>query len=563
MKRRLGIWGLFIGVWVALLPVLAQSECPAIVEQALAQIGDNCADLTRNSACYGFPRVLRSFSQPQPDDAFSVPRDRAELATLETIQTLPMAVQEQQFGVAVLNAQANVPESLPGQGVIFLLLGDATLTSTVSPDTATQPTAGLAVTTLGDTALYTLPTLSASIQEIVPATTNLTADGTIAGGQWVRIIKNAAIVWAARSALAANPAIDELPDVGALGRTPMQAFYFRTGIGIADCQEAEATIAIQSPENLTINLSMNGVDIEMGSLVTLTNTTLTVHRGHVRTSLGQVVTANQTLEIVLDRSGNFIGTGELRVINEAEFARGLRVQTAINRIAAANGWAEFGIIPLGTSLPTETPQAPVVSRPGCEVVHTVQRGETLFRIGQRYNTSLPAVVQANQLSEPYIIFVGQALCIPDADSGFVGLPGVNPPPDVINPPAAQTPEPSPIDCSGFVRLSGGESLISTFSWTSVPAAEEYKLNIYDANGALTASRWYKVPTTAVDINMGEFATGGMFQWEVEALIGGRGVCSTGRSPMSPTPSRDSGTTPNCASATCTRHLQPISVAGLP
>lgn len=559
MKYRLGVWGIFIGLFVVLLPVLAQSECPAIVEEALAQIGDHCGDLSRNSACYGFDRVLRSFSQPQPDAVFSVPRDRTELAALETIQTVPMNVQEQQFGVAVLNAQANVPESLPGQGVIFLLLGDATLTNTVAPDQATQPIPGIAVTTLGDTALYTLPSLSASIQEIVPAGSSLNADGTIVGGEWVRVIKNAEIVWVSRTALAANAAIDDLPDVGALGRTPMQAFYFRTGISTADCQEAEATIAIQSPENLTINLSMNGVDIEMGSLVTLTNTTLTVHRGHVRTSLGQTINANQTLEILLDRSGNFIGTGELRDISDVEFSRGLRVQTAINAVAAANSWSEYGILPPGTPLPTETPASPVVSRPGCEVVHTVQRGETLFRIGQQYNTSLPSVVQANQLSEPYIIFVGQALCIPDADSGFVGLPGVNPPPDAI-----QTAEPSPpVDCSSFQRIAGGESLISTFSWTTFPGADEYKLNIFDTNGALTASRWYKAPTTSADINLGEFATGGMFQWEVEALIGGRTVCNTGRSPMLPTASRGDPNNPTCASATCTRHLQPISVMGLP
>ncbi len=562
MKHRLGIWGLFIGLWVLLLPVLAQAECPAIVETALAQIGDHCGDLSRNSACYGFDQIVSSFSQPQPDNFFSVPRDRADLVQLQTIQTLPLNIEEQQFGVAVLNAQANVPNSLPGQGVIFLLLGDATLNNGVAAENATELVQGIEVTTIGDTPLYTVASLSASIQEIVPAGTSLNADGTIVGGEWVRIIDDAEIVWVLRTALEANSAIDTLPDVGALGRTPMQAFYFTTGISTATCQEAESVIAIQSPENLTVNLSLNGVDIEMGSLITLTNSTLTVHRGHVRTSLGQVVNTNQTLEIVLDRSGNFIGMGALRDINEVEFSRGMRVQNAINQVAVANDWSEYDIVPVGTPLPTETPLSPVVSRPGCEAVHTVQRGDTLFRIGQRYNASLPAVVQANQISEPYIIFVGQELCIPDVDGGFIGLAGVNPPPDGSVPPdIAQTPEPSPVDCSGFQRVSGGENVISTFSWTPVPAADEYKINIYDTNGALTASRWYKAPTTAVDINMGEFATGGMFQWEVEALIRGQGVCNTGRSPMSPTPSR--GGTPNCASATCTRHIQPISVAGLP
>lgn len=564
MKHRTLMWSIFIGLLVVLVPVLAQSECPAIVEEALAQIGDNCSDLSRNSACYGFDRVERTFAQPQPDDFFAAPRDRAELVQLQTIQTLPINIDERQFGVAVLNAQANVPESLPGQGVIFLLLGDATLTNSVSPETATSPVSGIEVTTIGDTPLFTVASLSASIREIVPANTTLNADGTIVAGAWVRIIDNAEVVWVPREALVDNPAIDDLPDVGAIGHTPMQAFYFTTGINTADCQEAEAVIAIQSPENLTVNLAMNGVDIELGSLVTLTQSTLTVHRGHVTTAPGQTVAVNQTLEITLDRSGNFIGTGILRDINETEYIRGLRVQAAINRVAAANAWSEFSVVPVGAASPMPIPVTPVVSRPGCEVVHTVQRGETLFGIGRRYNASLPAIVQANQLSEPYVIFMGQELCIPDADAGFVGLPGVNPAPDVTAPNAEQTPEPYTVDCTGFRRISGGESMISTFQWTAVSGADEYKINIYDTNGQLKASRWYKAPTTAVELNIADFQTGGMFQWEVEALISGQGVCNTGRSDMLIAPGRvDTAQDPSCASATCTRHLEPIRIASLP
>ncbi|MBL8162999.1 MAG: hypothetical protein JNJ61_13510, partial [Anaerolineae bacterium] len=33
------------------------SACPALVEQALTQVGGNCSNLGRNSACYGFNQV--------------------------------------------------------------------------------------------------------------------------------------------------------------------------------------------------------------------------------------------------------------------------------------------------------------------------------------------------------------------------------------------------------------------------------------------------------------------------------------------------------------------------
>lgn len=46
------------------------------------------------------------------------------------------------------------------------------------------------------------------------------------------------------------------------------------------------------------------------------------------------------------------------------------------------------------------------------VIHVVQRGETLFRIALRYNTSVAALVAANGLSNPNLIYTGQRLIIP-------------------------------------------------------------------------------------------------------------------------------------------------------
>lgn len=94
------------------------------------------------------------------------------------------------------------------------------------------------------------------------------------------------------------------------------------------------------------------------------------------------------------------------------------------------------------------------------------------------------------------------------------------------------------DCRDFRRISGGESVISTFRWTSSAAADEYKLNIYGSDGHIVASRWYSAPTTFVDLNITDFATGGAFQWEVEALLNGVPLCDTGRSAMRLRPGSD-------------------------
>jgi LysM repeat protein len=67
--------------------------------------------------------------------------------------------------------------------------------------------------------------------------------------------------------------------------------------------------------------------------------------------------------------------------------------------------------------PTSPPQAPS----GNTVTHTVQRGETLSSIALRYGTTWQAIAQANNLSNPNAIYVGQKLKVPtSASSGSSG-----------------------------------------------------------------------------------------------------------------------------------------------
>ena len=57
------------------------------------------------------------------------------------------------------------------------------------------------------------------------------------------------------------------------------------------------------------------------------------------------------------------------------------------------------------------------------VTHTVQRGETLYRIALRYHVTVQVLMDANNLSDPDTIFVGQVLRIPQS-----GAPSVAPAP---------------------------------------------------------------------------------------------------------------------------------------
>jgi hypothetical protein len=103
-------------------------------------------------------------------------------------------------------------------------------------------------------------------------------------------------------------------------------------------------------------------------------------------------------------------------------------------------------------------------------------------------------------------------------------------------------------CGALRIISGGSEMISAFRWTPLAAADEYKVNLYGSDGNIVASRWIKAPATSIDLNMGNFATGGSFQWEVEALQNGAKLCVTQRTAMiskpgDPNPPKNNPPTP--------------------
>lgn len=50
------------------------------------------------------------------------------------------------------------------------------------------------------------------------------------------------------------------------------------------------------------------------------------------------------------------------------------------------------------------------------IVHTVEAGETLYRLAQRYGTSVEAILRANGLQDSSVIYSGQQLIIPEDDA---------------------------------------------------------------------------------------------------------------------------------------------------
>lgn len=506
---RLRWWSFLLVLVLGVSLSGAQEFCNSIIDQTLEAVGDNCDELNRNSACYGYNRVEASFLVEVPEDFFTIPADVTSILELRTITTAGLDAVLDLWGVAIMNLQANVPNTLPGQNVTFILLGDAEVENAVEPGSAFTPSDGITVSARSNANLRSGPGLNYNVVGGVAAGASLSADGVSEDGAWLRVVANERLAWIARSVLATNAAIDELPALTAGLRTPMQAFYLRTGIGAPDCSGApDDTLLIQGPENIKVDLTVNGADIRVGSTVLI------------------YLIAENVMEI-------FVIDGEV-VIPPSEFnPRGLTIREGYrsrvclsepddrglnnepdDRVVSCE-WSdpELATPPdvdpwcVLENVPSNLLNYPIDLPCGQEVVTEESFGSgrpqqpTVFLQGGQGGNTLP------EEEDEEIVTPG---------GGTTGGGGDTPPPVV--------------DCSGFALLSpkGGAPInLTVYDWSEAPGATLYVVNFFNEYGVPTAQYPVNAPTTEITLNTGEVPTGSIFYWEVHAYKDGQFYCNTG------------------------------------
>ena len=63
----------------------------------------------------------------------------------------------------------------------------------------------------------------------------------------------------------------------------------------------------------------------------------------------------------------------------------------------------------------------------CTDIHTVQAGDTLYSVSQRYHVDVDLLMRVNRIRNPYNLRIGTRLCIPGlADASPAPLPEVDP-----------------------------------------------------------------------------------------------------------------------------------------
>ena len=278
MSRRL--WIILVSLLIALpgLPILpAQAQggadsCPAYVTDALSELDTTCAETGRNEACYGNVQLTAAFWPGVEPPAFSAPADRVNVAQIQTLTGSALQPDVPSWGLGVMQLQANLPDTLPGQNVTFLLVGDVTVENQVPPEEARAPVTPVDVSATTGVNLRAGPGTNYSLVGSIAAGTTLPAVGLNEAGDWVQVIQpDGQHVWISRQLVQTAGDLSTLPTTaGEVPLGPLQAFAFSTGLSAPDCTDfLPDHLLIHSPQGQEVTFEANGVHFSLGSTVAL------------------------------------------------------------------------------------------------------------------------------------------------------------------------------------------------------------------------------------------------------------------------------------------------------
>jgi LysM repeat protein len=118
-----------------------------------------------------------------------------------------------------------------------------------------------------------------------------------------------------------------------------------------------------------------------------------------------------------------------------------------------------------------------------DTVHVVQAGDSLFRIALQYGVTVESIVQANNIVNANLIFVGQELIIPGVDGPTSGQPGQTTPVAPAQPATAVPPTGgTPVEGGVMHLVQPGDSLFRISITYNVPMA-----SIVEANNIVNPS----------------------------------------------------------------------------
>ena len=385
--------------------------CSATIQQAISVVQNDCGATGRNQACYGYVSLSATPRQDVQNFTFSQQGDLANVGDIETLRLSAFDPVDKTWGVALMKLQANLPDTLPGQNVTFLMFGDVQVQNGVAPTGAT-----LEVTAKSNSNVRSGPSPSYRVIGSLSGGDTATATGRSQDNQWLRIqFSNSETQgWVSAASVTAAGDISQLSAISAseaeVAYKPMQAFYFQTGVGATKCAEAPQNgILVQTPSGVgTVNLRANDVDIQLGSTVFMQAQNgfliISVLEGQITVTAGGksvVVPAGAQTQVLIDANLHAAGRPSAPVPYDPTALLLLPIQLLPDQITVADPASADTISQVNL---------PVFSVPGVGVTGIVGDVASLANLPLSEFCPLidQAAAQANMTRDNYLELLNQA-----------------------------------------------------------------------------------------------------------------------------------------------------------
>ncbi|MEJ2150245.1 MAG: hypothetical protein P8Z40_12290, partial [Chloroflexota bacterium] len=111
---------------VQVVAELSSDECQVLIQSAMNTSDERCQQIGNGQVCYGHSTVDAELS-PDVNTPFDQMGDVVPIDALEALYTAPFDPISEDWGIAVFRVQANLPRTVAGQTVTFLVYGNTSL----------------------------------------------------------------------------------------------------------------------------------------------------------------------------------------------------------------------------------------------------------------------------------------------------------------------------------------------------------------------------------------------------------------------------------------------------
>lgn len=104
------------------------ASCQQLIDRALQASSNSCSQIGSNKVCYGNV-TLQAALRPGTSGRFEQKGDIIDVANLLELSAAPLDLDSQEWGIAIFKLLANLPRTLPGENITFIVFGNTTLSS--------------------------------------------------------------------------------------------------------------------------------------------------------------------------------------------------------------------------------------------------------------------------------------------------------------------------------------------------------------------------------------------------------------------------------------------------